>query len=278
MPLVRECKCRPCLGEFTANLLLARDAILKTRIWSTFLCWIRSLRRNSTTHRVNVEDRRIIRHYIVERRMIVRCCAVTSAGQALTAMPMTTSTLACDPLMRACDCGRRPFVRRRGHPSSRSGVWQSRRDRGVARLRQSVWSRWIEDRRWWRGNELARQLGVRTDARAEECRAPDHDELRQSYPLKSSPIHCESPWSRFPASLRIDHIGPALSLRAHRLFLDGPGRREATGCGQLISSYRSLIVAGITRSHMREFVGAVLGLPAKQHFLMRSPIGSYLHP
>jgi hypothetical protein len=35
---------------------------------------------------------------------------------------------------------------------------------------------------------------------------------------------------------------------------------------------------GKTRSHMRGFVGAVLGLPARQHFLMRSPIGSYLHP
>ena len=34
----------------------------------------------------------------------------------------------------------------------------------------------------------------------------------------------------------------------------------------------------ITRSHMRGFVGALLGLLARQHFLMRPPIGSYLRP
>ena len=43
---------------------------------------------------------------------------------------------------------------------------------------------------------------------------------------------------------------------------------------------RALVIMppGKTRSHMRGFVDAALGLPARQHFLMRSPIGSYLHP
>src|SRR6516162_8357064 len=76
------------------------------------------------------------------------------------------------------------------------------------------------------------------------------------------------------------HVSLNVKSTNNNQYINKQERPNATSRAASDCRPRALVIMppGKTRSHMRGFVGAVLGLPARQHFLMRSPIGSYLHP
>jgi hypothetical protein len=130
-------------------------------------------------------------------------CAVTSAAPAQTVIPVAMSDparfrgLGCHSRgsnyrsMRARGCARRTSNRRRDHLRSRKGAWRSRQNGSLGRLRHSVWSRWIEDRRWRRGNGIQkpRLRLCMFDCYAEEGHPSGHEKLRQCHQLKSRCLH-----------------------------------------------------------------------------------------
>jgi hypothetical protein len=126
-----------------------------------------------------------------------RCPKALSTGGGISAAPV--------PMVRPRDVGclrrcNRPPMRASDHPGGtsdrrrdplrpRKGAWQSRRDRGLGRLRHGVWRRWIEGRRWlWR-----RRVGIKRlcmcDRSAEQGHPSGHENPRQRHPLKSRRLH-----------------------------------------------------------------------------------------